>query len=65
LPELTVDFKKVFAIDAGFLYHQISNNIARRRTILECPYLEHFSHRSHDYHGRVALPAQYESEKEG
>jgi len=65
LPELTVDFKKVFAIDAGYLYHQISNNIARRRTILECRYLEHFSHRYHDYHGRVALPAQHESEKGG
>ncbi|MBN3885859.1 MAG: hypothetical protein HWQ44_23770 [Nostoc sp. JL34] len=65
LPELTVDFKKNFAIDAGFLYHQINNKIARRRTILECPYLEHFSHRYHDYHGRVALPAQYESEKGG
>ncbi|MBO3457470.1 hypothetical protein G7B40_004140 [Aetokthonos hydrillicola Thurmond2011] len=63
LPELTVDFKKVFAIDAGFLYHQISQHTARRRTVLECPYLEHFSHRYHDYHGRIALPEQHESEK--
>jgi hypothetical protein len=65
LPELTVDFKKVFAIDAEDLYYQISNNIARRRTILESPYLEHLSHRYHDYQGRVALPAQHESEKGG
>jgi hypothetical protein len=63
LPELTVDFKKVFGIDAEFLYHQISKNITKRRTILQSPYLEHFSHRYHDYHGRIALPAQYESEK--
>jgi hypothetical protein len=65
LPELTVDFKKVFAIDAEYLYHQISSRIARRLTLLECRYLEHFSHRYHDYHGRVALPAQYQSEKGG
>lgn len=65
LPELTADFKKVFAIDAEFLYHQINTKIAKRRTVLESPYLEHFSHRYHDFQGRVALPAQHESEKGG
>jgi hypothetical protein len=63
IPELTVDFKRIFAMDASFLYHQINNNIAKRRAVLESPYLEHFSHRYHDFHGRVALPAQHESEK--
>jgi len=64
IPELTVDFKKIFAIDADFLYHQINNNnFAKRRAVLESPYLEDFSHRYHDFHGRVALPAQHESEK--
>jgi hypothetical protein len=63
IPELTVDFKRIFAIDADFLYHQINNNFAKRRTVLESPYLEDFSHRYHDFHGRVALPAQHESEK--
>ncbi|AFY57441.1 hypothetical protein Riv7116_5039 [Rivularia sp. PCC 7116] len=65
LPELTADFKKAFAIDAGFIYHQINHNIAKRRTILECPYLQDFSQRYHAYQGRVALPAQHESEKGG
>lgn len=63
IPELTVDFKKIFAIDADFLYDQINNNFAKRRAVLESPYLEDFSHRYHDFHGRVALPAQHESEK--
>lgn len=65
IPELTVDFKRIFAIDADFLYHQINFNLAKRRTVLESPYLEDFSHRYHDFHGRVALPAQHESEKGG
>ena len=64
LPELTADFKRVFAIDAEFLYHQINNKIACRRTVLKSPYLEDFSHRYRNYHGRIALPAQHESEKE-
>jgi hypothetical protein len=65
IPELTVDFKRILAIDADFLYHQINNNFAKRRAVLESPYLEDFSHRYHDFHGRVALPAQHQSEKGG
>lgn len=64
LPELTVDFKKVFAIEAATLYYQINNGMALRRAILCSPYLEHFSRRYYSFHGRVALPTQYESEKE-
>lgn len=65
LPELTADFKKVFGIDAATLYRQIELGIVKRRTILASPYLEHFSRRYHSFHGRVALPFQYESEREG
>jgi hypothetical protein len=64
LPELTADFKKVFAIDAAALYYQLNSGMALRRAILCSPYLEHFSRRYYSFHGRVALPAQYESEKE-
>lgn len=65
LPELTVDFKKVFGVDAQFLYHQIKFNKVQRRAELVSPYLENFSNRYHYFHGRVALPFPYESEKEG
>ncbi len=65
LPELTADFKRIFAVDTGFLYYLVNKNIAKRLTVLESPYLEHFSHHYHTFHGRVALPAQHESEKGG
>lgn len=65
LPELTADFKKVFGIDAATLYRQIELGMVKRRAILASPYLEHFSRRYHSFHGRVALPFQYESEREG
>jgi len=65
LPELTADFKKVFGVDAATLYRQIELGIVKRRTVLASPYLEHFSRRYHSFHGRVALPFQYESEREG
>ena len=65
LPELTADFKKVFGIESANLYNQIQTGTAKRRSILESPYLEHFSRRYNSFHGRVALPSQYESEKEG
>jgi hypothetical protein len=65
LPELTADFKKVFGIDSATLYRQIKLGIVKRRAILASPYLEHFSRRYYSFHGRVALPFQYESEREG
>lgn len=65
LPELTADFKKIFGIDAATLYRQIELGIVKRRTVLASPYLEHFSRRYYSFHGRVALPFQYESEREG
>lgn len=65
LPELTSDFKKVFGIAAATLYRQLDLGITKRRAVLSNPYLEHFSRRYHNFHGRVALPSQYESEREG
>jgi hypothetical protein len=65
LPELTADFKRVFGMDAATLYRQIELGIVKRRTVLASPYLEHFSRRYYSFHGRVALPFQYESEREG
>ncbi|MBW4466068.1 MAG: hypothetical protein KME07_11595 [Pegethrix bostrychoides GSE-TBD4-15B] len=65
LPELTADFKKVLGMDASTLYRQIELGMVKRRAILASPYLEHFSRRYHSFHGRVALPFQYESEREG
>jgi hypothetical protein len=64
MPELSADFKKVFGLDAASLYRQIEIGEAKRRSILASPYLEHFSKRYHSFHGRVALPFQYESERE-
>lgn len=65
LPELTADFKKVFAVEADVLYSQITAGVAKRRTTLAHPYLEHFSVRYRSFHGRVALPSLYSSMKEG
>ncbi len=64
LPELTADFKRIFGIDAEILYRQIEVGMVKRRSILVSPYLEHFSRRYHSFHERVALPSQYESERE-
>lgn len=63
LPELTADFKKIFGIDSADLYRQIDSDRAKRRALLTSPYLEHFSRRYYSFHGRVALPAQYESDR--
>ncbi len=65
LPELTLDFKRVFGIDAETLYYQVNQGIAKRRSILVSPYLEHFSTRYHFFHQRVALPSPIVSIKEG
>ncbi|MGB3494679.1 MAG: hypothetical protein WBA57_18270 [Elainellaceae cyanobacterium] len=65
LPELTADFKKIFAIDSETVYRQIELGIVKRRARLASPYLEHFSRRYYSFHSRVALPFQYESERAG
>lgn len=62
IPELTLDFKKYFAINASTLYHQLISGVSTRRTVLEAPYAQHLSQRFSSYLARVALPADYESE---
>ena len=65
LPELTSDFKKVFGIEAEYIYYQVKLGKAKRRVTLISPYLEHFSNCYHNFHRRVALPAPYQSINEG
>jgi hypothetical protein len=62
LPEFTVDFKKIFSVDTETLYYLIENNVVNRLTVLQSPYLEHFSQRYHAFHGRVGLPEDHQSE---
>lgn len=61
VPELTLDFKRIFSLDADFLYKQVELRIAKRRCVLQSPYLENLSQRFHSYHSRIALPEQYMS----
>jgi len=61
LPELTVDFKKIFSVDVEFLYYLIGKNEVIRLAVMESPYLEHFSQRYHAFHSRVALPEPHQS----
>ncbi len=65
LPELAIDFKRYFTIPTDELYYQIIDGDAQRRTCLDNPYLEHFSHRFTSFLSRVALPQDYESMREG
>jgi hypothetical protein len=34
MPEMVADFKKLFAVDTGFFYSQLKNNIAQFRSVL-------------------------------
>lgn len=61
LPELGMVFKRYFSIPAAEAYEQVKLGIAKRRTVLKSPYLEHFSDRFYQYNNRIALPEQYES----
>lgn len=61
MDELTVDFKRLFGIDAEKLYDQIRTGLCRRRSFLIAPYLQHFSSRFSTFHSRVALPEPHRS----
>lgn len=65
LPEMTIDFKKVFTMPTDQLYFFINSGICKRRTVLISPYLEHLSHRYGNYISRVALPVDHLSHPEG
>jgi hypothetical protein len=62
LQELTADFKKVFGLDSKTIYRQLEIGMAKRRTLLNSPYLEHFTRKFYNFHNRVALPLPYQSE---
>jgi hypothetical protein len=55
LPELVVDFKRVFTVPTDELYARLQYGV-RRRAVLQSPYLQHFSARFGYYCLRVALP---------
>ncbi|MCY4072900.1 MAG: hypothetical protein OXG60_16530 [Chloroflexi bacterium] len=61
LPELGMVFKRYFSIPAAEAYEQIKLGLAKRRSVLKTPYLEHFTDRFYHYNNRIALPEQYES----
>ena len=54
LPELGVDFKRLFAIRTDELYWRLDAKEARRRCALQSPYLEHFCRRFANFLSRVA-----------
>jgi hypothetical protein len=61
IPELAADFKKYFAIETGFVYSQIKNNVAKIRTVLTSPYLESFCSKYYNFQSRIALPEPHRS----
>jgi hypothetical protein len=55
LPDVVVDFKRVFSVPTDELYLRLGFGV-RRRLVLQGPYLQHFSARFGYYCLRVALP---------
>jgi hypothetical protein len=56
LPELGVDFKRLFAVPTDEVYWRLNAGEAQRRCSLDSPYLEHFCRRFTNFLSRVALP---------
>lgn len=56
LPELAIDFKRVFTVPTEEVYHRIGAGQVRRRCVLGWPFLQDLSNRFGYYHLRVALP---------
>lgn len=61
LPELGVDFKRLFAIPTAEVYWRVDAREAKRRCCLNSPYLEHFCSRFANFLSRVALPEPHSS----
>lgn len=61
VPELGVDFKRYFAIPTPEAYCRLDRE-AKRRCVLNSPYLEHFCCRFYSYQSRIALPREHVSE---
>ena len=62
LPELAIDFKRYFTVPTEEVYRRVELGEAKRRCILNSPYLEHLSSRFAYYMSRVALPTDHVSE---
>jgi len=61
LDELAIDFKRYLAVPTDELYALVDADCARRRCVLNSPYMEHLCNRFGAYLGRVALPQQHHS----
>lgn len=61
LPELGIDFKRYFTLATAEVYERLKYQ-ARRRTIMNSPYLEHLSTRFCYFQMRIALPEDHTSE---
>ena len=61
LEELALDFKRYLALPTDELYAIIDAGLARRRSVLNSPYMEHLCNRFGAYLGRVALPQMHHS----
>jgi hypothetical protein len=61
-PELCIDFKSYFTMPTSEVYHRIQLKEAKRRTVLQSPYLEHLSRRFANYLSRIGLPRDHSSE---
>lgn len=62
LPELGIDFKKIFTIPTDEIYQRIALGQVKRRAVLVSPYLEHLSSRFAYFLSRIALPQEHLSE---
>lgn len=62
LPEMGIDFKRVFTVPTDELYFRIENAQVVRRCRLTSPYLEHFATRFGYFLHRVALPLDHASD---
>ena len=62
LPELGMDFKRIFSIPTDEVYRRIEIGECKRRSVPISPYLEHLSQRFSAFIGRVGLPEQHRSE---
>ena len=61
LEELAIDFKRYLAVPTDELYALVEAGHARRRCVLNSPYMEHLCNRFGAYLGRVALPELHRS----
>ena len=61
LGELALDFKCYLAVPTDELYALVDADRARRRCVLNSPYMEHLCNRFGAYLGRVALPRLHHS----